>query len=170
MVAFITKYWLAILLIIAILLFVLWFTRRKNISFDFNMAGNFSSILSNLTGRYAKSGTEKGIGVYFDVPLTTIIKNDNAAAIVLKNIIGFISYNGEAIMQTRAESTILQDVQVPGKTSKSVTDAVQVLINPSSIKFFTELVKGKKPQVLYNFNTTIFGKPQSFTNRTQINK
>lgn len=165
------KWWiLVIVLIVAAVLTVLWFTRKKNISFDFTMGGDLGNILSDLSGRYAARNTEKGIGIYLDVPLTTIISNKSTAAMTLKNIIGSLSYNNEAIVQTNADSAALQSVQVPGKSSTPITDNVQVLINGSSIKFFTELIKGNKPVVKYNVKTTLFGVPYSFSNSTPINR
>lgn len=165
------KWWLlVIMLIVAAVLVVLWFTRKKNISFDFTMGGDMGSILSSLTSRQVQGAASKGLGVYLDVPLTTIINNKSTAAIVLKNLIGSISYNGESILQTNASSTALQSVQVPGKSSTPVTDNVQVLVNPSSIKFFSELIKGNQPVVKYDVKTTLFGVPYSFSNSTPIKK
>lgn len=163
-----TKYILIIVLLIGLALFLFWlFTRnKKNIDFDFNVGGNAADILSQLHSRYA----QKGIGLYFDVPVTTIVKNNSPAKVVLENIMGSVSYNGEPVLQTKANSAALQNMEVSGKSQKSVTDYLQVLVNLSTIKFFTELVKGNKPKVIYNFTSTIFGKPQSFTNSTTINK
>lgn len=159
-----------VVIIIAVVLFILWYTRKKDISFDFTMQADANSILSNLQNRYAQRTNERGIGLYLDVPLTTIISNKSTSAIILKNIIGSLSYNNEAILQTKADSAALQNVPVGAKSSVPVTDNVQVLINPSSIKFFSELVKGNKPNIKYNFKTTVFGKPYSFSNSTMVNK
>lgn len=164
------KYIFIALAVIAVIGFFWWLSRRKNISFDFNMGGDLSNILSSVQGRYAQRSTDKGIGVYVDVPLTTIITNKGAGKTILESIMGSISYNGEAILQTKANSPTLQRVEVEGKSIKQITDTVQVLVNPASIKFLTQLVQGKKPLVKYNFSTVIFGKPQAFTNQTEINK
>lgn len=161
---------IVVLAAIAVFMLIL-FTRKKNISFDFTMGGDLGTILSGLQSRYAsKTANEKGIGVYLDVPLTTIVNNKSASAMVLKNIIGSISYNGESILQTNAGSTALQNVPVAAHGSTPVTDNVQVLVNPSSIKLFTEMVKGNKPVVNYNMKTTLFGVPYSFSNQTPIKK
>ena len=164
------KYILIVVAIIGLALFLYWlFTRKKSISFDFNMDGNVSDILGLLQNRYAQRGTDKA-GLYFDIPLTTIVKNASAGKVVMENIMGSVSYNGEPVLQTKANSPALQNVEVAGKSAKSITDSVQVLVNLSTIKFFQELVKGNKPKVLYNFSSVIFGKPKNFTNQTTINK
>ncbi len=168
MLKFFKKYGINLLLIIVLIILALWYTRRKNIAFDFNVGGNISNLLSSLQTRYAEPSTAKGFGLYLEVPLTTTITNNSAAQVVLENIMGSISYSGEPIFQTKVNSQVLNNVPVAAKSSKPVTDSVQVLINPSSIKFFSELVKGNKPSVKYNFNTTILGKPQTFTNITTI--
>lgn len=149
--------------------FILYNKLKKNISFDFNVAGNAADILGLLESRYAQRGTEKA-GIYFDVPLTTIVKNNSASKIVLENIMGSISYDGEPILQTKANSAALQTVEVGKKSEKSITDNVQLLINKATINFFKELIKGNKPKVLYNFSSIIFGKPKNFTNQTTINQ
>lgn len=147
---------------------------KRNIEFSFNVTDNLTGILGNLTTRYANpdyqiSPQAKGYGFYVDVPLTTIIKNKNASSLDFKNLFGAISYNGESIMQTKSDSPVLKNVKVEGKTEKPVTDTVQVLVNPSSIKFFTELVKGNKPKIDYNVKTTLFGVPYDFKNSTLVN-
>lgn len=165
------KYGLITLLIIAAAtgLFFLWFNRKKDVSFDFAVGGNAANLLSNLQNRYAQGGAERA-GIYLDVPLTTTVNNQKAGAIVMQNLMGAISYDNETILQTKSDSAALQTVTVPAKGKKSITDSVQVLINGSTIKFFSELVKGNKPKIKYNFNTVIFGKPEQFTNQTTINK
>lgn len=160
----------SILITVAILSglgFLYYLSRRKSISFDFDLGGNLENILGLAEGRMADPNAKGGI--YIDVPMTTIIKNNKAAATTLSNIIGSISYNGESIIQTNADSTVLQNVTVPGKTSQPITDSVQLRINTSSIKFLKELIQKKKPVIKYNFATTISGKPYSFTNTSTIN-
>lgn len=144
---------------------------KKNISFDFNVAGNASDILGLLQSRYGvaqRSGNK--VGLYFDIPITTIVKNNGAAKVVLQNLAGSLSYNAEPIMQTKAASPALANIEVPKKSSKPVTDNVQLLVNESTIKFFKELIKGNKPKVIYNLSTVIAGKPKNFTNSTIINQ
>jgi hypothetical protein len=149
------------------LLFRKFFAR--SISFDFNVPGNAGGILSLLQSRYQALGADQRGGIYFDVPLTTIIKNDGAAKVILQNIAGSISYDGETIMQTRANSPALANIEIARGEQQSVTDNVQLLVNEGTIKFFKELIDGKKPKVLYNFSTVIFGKPKSFSNQTNVN-
>ena len=159
---------LIILAVIAVVGFLYFMSRRKAISFDFDLGGNLENLLGAVQGRYADPAS-RGAGIYLDVPLTTTVKNKGAGTAILKNILGSISYDGEAIMQTKPDSTVLQNVAVAGKSSTPITDSVQFLINPSSIKFLTELVKGRKPLIKYNFATTISGKPYQFTNTSTIN-
>lgn len=154
---------------LGIIIFAVIMYRSRSISFDFDLGGNLQNLLGNMQTQYNDPAT-RGAGIYVDVPLTTIIKNKKAANTVLSNILGSLSYDGKAIIQTKADSTVLQNVTVPGKSSVPVTDAVQLLINPSSIKFVRELIQGKKPLINYNFATTIFGKPYQFTNSTPVNK
>ena len=163
--------WKTLLIVVAVLatLIALYiWSRRKSLAFDFDLGGNLQNLLGQVIGRYSDPNN-RGAGIYLDVPLTTIIKNKGRAATILSNILGSISYNGESIMQTKADSSVLQNVAVAGRSSVPVTDTVQLLVNPSSIKFLTELVQGKKPVVKYNFATTISGKPYQFTNTSTIN-
>lgn len=164
MVEFLKKYWWIVLIAAIVVGYFIYRRYQKSISFDFALNKNAASILSDIAGAGSR------IGLYLDVPLTTIIKNNNAATVVLQNIAGAISYNGEAIMQTKPNSAVLQSVSVAGKSNASITDNVQLIINPSTIKFFTELVKGNKPAIKYNFSTLVFGKPQTITNQTTINQ
>lgn len=158
------------LAVLAGLGFLYMLSRRKSISFDFDLGGNLENLLGMVQAASADPNASRGAGIYIDVPMTTFIKNNKRAATTLSNILGSISYNGQAIIQTKADSTVLQSVTVAGKTSQPVTDSVQLLINPSTIKFLTELVQKKKPLIKYNFATTINGKPFSFTNTSTINK
>lgn len=161
---------IAVLVIVAgIFIFRKFFA--SSIEFDFNLGGDAGSILGLLQSRQAaaeRSG-ERG-GIYFDIPLTTIVKNKGAAKVVLENIAGSVSYDGQPIMQTRPGSSALSNVEVTAKGSSAITDNVQLLVNESTIKLFQELVKGNKPKVLYNFSTMIFGQPKNFSNSTTINK
>ena len=100
---------------LGIIIFGVIMYRRRSISFDFDLGGNLQNLLGIVQGRYADPNNARGAGLYVDVPLTTIVKNNKAAATVLQNILGSISYNGEAILQTKADSTVLQNVTVPGK-------------------------------------------------------
>lgn len=170
----IIKYIIIVLVILGVGGFLLyWFVfRKKDISLDFNLGGDLTNILSAVQSGLANppQPNAKGLGIYLDVPLTTIVNNKSAAGIALQNMAGAISYNGDTVLQTNAGSAALQNVQVAAKTSKPVTDNVQVLINPSSVKFIGELIKGNKPSIKYNFGATVAGKPYSLTNTTTINK
>lgn len=143
----------------------------RSIEFDFNLGGNAGDILGLLESRLAvaERNGERG-GIYFDIPLTTLVKNNGAAKVVMENIGGSVSYDGEPIMQTRPGSSALSNVEVTARGSKAITDNVQLLVNAATIKLFQELVKGNKPKVLYNFSTMIFGQPKNFSNSTTINK
>lgn len=163
------KYIILALAVIAVLAFIFFMSRRKNISFDFELGGNIADLLGQLQNRSAASGTQKGIGLYIDVPLTTTINNEKAAKTVLENLMGSLSYDGEQIIQTNAGSPNLARVEIPGKDSKTITENVQVLVNGASIKLVTELLKGNKPSIKYNFGASVFGKPYSFTNKSIIN-
>jgi len=172
MVTWLTTYWWVIILIIIIVLFILWNTRRKNISFDFSIDQNALGLFSNLINMTKRAEISKGIseniGLYLPVPITTMITNNSGMPKLLKNIKGSISYNGQTILQTKPDSTVLASVEVPANATKSITDNVQVLANQSSIKLFTELIQGKKPIIEYNFSITVLGKEKTFTNKTTI--
>lgn len=155
----------AFLAAVAVGFLFIWFNRKKDVSFDFSLASSAANILSNLQNRYAQRGTEK-FGAYFDVPLTTTVNNKKSVPLVMQNINGSLAYNNEPILQTKSDSAALQKVEVPAKGSKPVTDNVQVLVNANTIQFFSELIKGNKPKIKYNFSTIIFGKPETFTNQT----
>lgn len=155
--------------IIAAVIIAFLLVKRKGISFDFDMGSNLSGILGLLNSRYASRGNEK-IGAYITVPLTTKIKNDRRVATVLSNIGGSIAYDGNPIIQTNPGSSALQSVTVNGRSSTPVSDNVQLLINESSIKFVTELIKGKNPLISYNFGATVKGKPYQFNKTTTLKK
>lgn len=161
---------LAAVVIIVGTLYALWYYRNKKVSLGFTVGGSILDILKDIQGRYVQPESQRGVGVYLDVPMTTIVSNKGTGATVLKNLGGSISYNGETILQTKADSAALANVKIPGKSSVPVTDDVQVLINAETIKFFTELLKGNKPVAKYNFKTTLFGVPYALTNQTTINK
>lgn len=179
------KYGLLLLLIVAAIALgiVLYIKKNKqDISFDFSLDGDLGSILSGMNARQqqqpqqqqrsniaiADNSNAKGIGLYADVPLTSIITNNGTIAKTLTNIVGSIMYNGDNIMQTNANSPALASVLVPAKGAAPVSDSVQILINPSSIKFISELIKGNKPVVKYNFNTNIAGQAYSFSNSSTV--
>lgn len=146
--------------------YLLYNKLKKSISFDFNLGGDVSGILDLLQGFRAQNKS----GIYFDIPLTTIIKNNGAAKVLLQSIAGTVSYNGQSILQTKPNSTALAAVEIAKKSSQSVSDNVQLLVNDSTIKFFTELFKGNKPKVAYNFSSLVGGKLKTFSNSTTINK
>lgn len=159
---------IAIAVIAAIVVGIL-LIKRKSISFDFDLGGNVSDLLGLIQGRMANPGNEK-LGLTLDIPLTTNIKNGRKKSMVLDSIVGSISYNGMPVLQTNPASTALKNVNVPGKSITPVTDNVQLLINESTIKLLTELIKGKKVDVQTNFSTIIAGKPYSINKTSTINK
>lgn len=161
-----TKYIIIALAIIALLLFAWWLSRRKNITFDFNLGGNLGDLLGSIQ-RNTQAGQK--LGFYVDVPLTTTISNKGAAATVLNNLTGSLLYNGVAIVQTKPSSQALQSVSIPAKSSTKVTDNVNLLVNEQSIKLISDLVQGKKPVITYNLGTTILGKAYTFSNASKIN-
>lgn len=160
------KIFIVVVIVVGIAGVLLYNKLKKSISFDFNLGGDVSGILGLLQGFRAQNKA----GIYFDVPLTTIIKNNGAAKVLLQSIAGSVSYNGEPILQTKPSSTALAAVEIAKKSSQSVSDNVQLLVNDSTIKFFTELFKGNKPKVAYNFSSLVGGKFKTFSNSTTINK
>lgn len=168
------KLWKILLIVVVVAgvaAFLLYIKLRKSISFDFNVGNNVNDILGLLQSRYAVAQrSENKAGLYFDIPITTIVKNNGAAKVVLENIAGSVSFNGEPILQTKANNPALANVEVGRKESKPITDNVQLLVNESTIQFFKDLVSGKKPNVIYAFSSVIGGKQKNFTNLTQVNK
>lgn len=163
------KYIAIAIAIVAAIVVGLLLIKRKSISFDFDLGGNITDLLGLIQGRMANPGNEK-LGLLLDIPLTTNIKNGRKKSMVLDSIVGSISYNGMPVLQTNPASTALRNVTVPGKSITPVTDNVQLLINESTIKLLTELIKGKKVDVQTNFSTIIGGKPYSINKTSTINK
>lgn len=165
---FLEQYGLILLLVVILTGTIIYFSffREKNISLDFSINSDLSPILDSINTKMAN----KGVGLYLNVPLTTMVKNNSKAAVALQNLSGAISYDGNTIMQTNAGSAALQNINVAGKSKTPVTDTVQVLLNPSTIKFFSQLVKGNKPLIKYNFNALVGGKAYTLNNQTTINK
>lgn len=169
------KYWWVIALSALGLWLLYWLSKhyKSGVGFDFTINDNPSSFLQLLTGRYAEiknNPNAKGAGIYLDIPITTTVSNSKSSAIDLKDTMGNISYNNEPIMQTKSDSTALKNINVKANDSTSVTDNVRVLVNPSSIKFFTELVKGNKPKVDYDIQSTLLGDVYNFKDSTVVNK
>lgn len=164
-----------VLLIVGVILISIWMLNRnkpaKKIEFSFSAGGNLSNLLSTIESRYASSRqSDRGIGIYLDVPLNTFINNKSGKNVTMENIAGNISYEGEAIFQTKASSQVLKKVDVNAKSKKFVTDTFQVLINGKTIKFIREWIKGNRPKVDYMMNATILGVPYLFKNSTVINQ
>lgn len=151
---------------------IIYFSKPENkIKFDFftDKTNDLSSLLNMLEGRYASRSTEKGLGIYLDVPLTAVIKNKSARDLVLNNLGGSLSFEGQNILQTKSDSTVLQNVNVAGKSSKPITDTFQVLVNGSTIKYIKEIVKGNKPKLNYNLTAMIAGTQYNFRDSTVMN-
>lgn len=148
-----------------------YFRNPKNlIKFGFRSQNDLGNLLSTIESRYANRSTEKGIGIYLDVPLTTIIKNKDAREITLNNISGMLSYEGENIFQTKGDSKALKNVKVAGKSETPVTDTFQILINGKTIKFLKELVKGNKPKLNYDLTAMAFGDAYHFGGTSIMNE
>lgn len=169
--------WIVLLILIIAIVVILWYRKDFSdlISFDVDTDKSASGLLDSLEKRYASrqsNVSDKGFGFYLDIPLTLFAKNKSARAVTLQNIAGNISYNGEPIFQTKANSTVLQNVRVDGKNKPptSVTDTFQVLVNEQTINFVRELIKGKKPSVQYLLKANILGTPYTFENSTIVNK
>ncbi len=161
------KIFIAVIIVLgAVGAYLLYNKLKKNVTFDFNVGGNVSDILSLLQN----SRMNEKAGIYFDIPFSTIVKNNGNAKVLMQNLAGSVSYGGQQILQTKPNSAALASVEVPKKSQQTVSDNVQVLINEATIKFFTELLKGNKPKVNYNFSSLIGGKLRSFSNTTTINK
>lgn len=167
------KYWLIPVLLIAGAgtWAYFYFRNPKNrIKFGFNSNSDLRSLLPAIESRYASRSTDKGIGIYLDVPLTAIIKNNSAREVTLNNIAGMLSYEGESIIQTKGDSKVLDNVTVSGKTQKPVSDTFQILINGKTIKFIKEVLKGNKPKLNYNLTAMAFGDVYSFRDSAIINE
>lgn len=156
--------------------FIVWayfyFSKPENkIKFAFTSNDNLSNLLPVLQGRYASAGAdaERGLGIYLDVPLTAIIKNKSAKEVVLNNIAGALSYEGENILQTSGNSKKLDEVRVSSKSQTPVTDTFQVLVNGKTIKYVKELLSGKKPKLGYNLNALVGGQVYNFRDSTVLN-
>lgn len=163
--------WIVLIVAAAVAVAVIKYFKNKNvqdISFDFTLAADPNTILSNINSRYAQRSNDKSMGLYIDVPFTSMITNNSAVAKTLQNIMGSISYNGNNIMQTNANSPALANVPVGARSSAPISDSVQLLINSASINFISQLIKGNKPLVKYNFNATISGMPYQFSNSLPI--
>lgn len=163
------KYITIAIAVVAAIVVAILLVKRKSISFDFNIGGNISNLLGLLQGRMANPGNEK-LGLTVDVPLTTNIKNGRKKPAILDSIAGSISYDGIPVIQTNPASTALRNINIPGNSSTPVTDNVQLLINESTIKLLTELVKAKSVDVQTNFSTIVAGKPYSINKTSTINK
>lgn len=168
------KYWLLIVIAGAGLLAWEWsyFSNPKNkISFGFDSDKDLGAILPILQGRVANTNqsAKNGIGIYLDIPLTTLIKNKSAKEIILNNIAGTLSYAGQSILSTKADSNALKNVTVDGKSQKPVTDTFQILVNGSTIKYIQEYLKGNKPKLNYDLTAMIAGNVYSFKDSAVLN-
>lgn len=165
-------WWILLLLLLAIAIWIyFYFSNPKNkISFGFNSDNDLAGLLPAIEGRYANAETQRGIGVYLDVPLTAIIKNKSATEITLNNIGGVLSFEGENILQTKGNSVAFQNVVVEGRAQKPVTDTFQVLVNGKTIKYIKEIIKGNKPALNYNITAMVAGDIYSFRDATILNE
>ena len=141
----------------------------SKLKFGFMSNNDLSGVLPMIQGRYAGGETEKGIGVYLDVPLTALVKNKGAEEIVLNNLAGTLSFEGENILQTKGDSTKLKTVNVAGKSNTPVTDTFQVLVNGKTIKYIKEVIAGGKPKLGYNLSAMVAGDVYNFRDSTVLN-
>lgn len=155
--------------VVAAIVVAILLVKRKSISFDFDMGGNLSNLLGLINSSMTNPGNEK-LGFTIDVPLTTNIKNGRKKPAVFDSIAGSISYGGIPVIQTNPASTALRNITVPGNSTTPVTDNVQLLVNESTIKLLSELIKGKKVDIQTNFSTIVSGKPYSVNKTSTINK
>jgi len=145
---------------------------EKNTTFDFSFDNKLSNLLGQIEGRYAQRTSEeneRGVGVYLNVPLTTLIKNDNALKLNMKDTIFNLSYEGEPIMRTAPDSNGV-DVAIAKKGTMPVTENVEILINGKTIQFIKKWLKKEHPKVEYNIKTKLFGVPYSFTGEKIIDE
>lgn len=142
---------------------------ENQIKFGFASDDDLSRLLPSLERNQA-GNNEKGIGLYFDVPLTTIIKNKSAKELTLNNLAGILSYEGEGILQTKGNSVAFKDIKVNAKSQKPVTDTFQVLVNEKTIKYVKEYLKGNKPKLNYNLNAMVLGDVYSFKDSAILNE
>lgn len=157
------KWWFWLLLIISILVIIgyMYFIKfYKNLKFNFKLGGNLGNILSALeNANTPNANTQRGLGIYIDVPYKTIIDNANKVGINLKDVFAKVSYLGEDVLQTKPDSPVLRDVNIPANAKMfEINDTIQVLINPNTIKLIKALINKAKPQV----DITLRGKALGF--------
>lgn len=115
----------------------------KNLTFKPSLnlnISNLSGLLSTL-----QSSRPTGIGLYLDVPMKLLIDNANIVGINLKDFFANIKYNGDTILRTKPESTVLEDINIPANVRDfQINDTIEILINANSIKFISELIKKNK--------------------------
>lgn len=167
-----TYWWIPALIIVAGVTWAYFYFRspKKKIAFGFSSPNDLGNLLPTIEGRYASRSTDKGIGIYLDVPLTTLVKNKGARELTLNNIAGSLVYEGESIFQTKADSKALETVKVAGKAQRPVTDTFQILINGKTIKYIKEFIAGNKPKLNYNLTAMVLGDVYSFKDSVILNE
>lgn len=160
------------MVVIAIAIWAYFYFREpeNKVSFSFMTDNDLGDILPAIENSYKNAETQKGLGIYLDVPLTTIIKNKSMREITLNNIAGLLSYEGEPILQTKSGSRAFQEVKVNAKGEKPVTDTFQVLINGKTVKYIKEHLKGNKPRLNYDLSAMVLGDVYSFKDSAIINQ
>ena len=165
------KYYGYILLALGVLIGIViyrWNRYGKNVDFDFDFT-NIGGIVGQLeqavqtenNSLQKGSPNEKGIGLYLQIPLTTIIKNNKSTNLNLRDALVELSYQGEKIMRTAPDSSGIT-AKVPAGEEKSVTENVDVLINGKTLAFAKAFVKGEKPKLDYKIKTKLWGVTYSF--------
>lgn len=166
------RYWWIVFMPLALIALVwgvlAWL--RRNTEFDFKFDNRLLSLLPQIQGRYAgREATDRGIGLYLSVPLTTLIKNDNPVPLRMNNTSFELAYQGEPIMRTSPDSMGVK-AKVPAGGEQPVTDNVDILINGKTIDFIQSLIKREKPKVDYNIQTRLYGVPYSFKGAKVLNE
>lgn len=162
-------FWLIIVLLILGVLATIYFIRfYKNLKFEFKPGGDLGKLLSVLENFQTSRSTDR-VGIYLDIPYKAIIDNANNVGINLKDLFANISYNGETVLRTKAESSVLNDISIPANvTGFEINDNIEVLINENSIKLIRELMRKSKPEVSINLRAKSLGIPINQTFKQQL--
>lgn len=138
----------------------LWKRYGKNVDFDFNF-GNIGGVLGALQNKVEGNQQNQKAGLYLQLPITTIIKNNKSSELNLRDALVELSYEGQKIMRTSPDSNGI-NANVKAKSSQPVTENVDVLINGKTLSFLKALAMGEKPKLDYKIKTKIFGVTYSF--------
>lgn len=156
-------FWLIVILLLIAGGIYLYISRlAKNLEFTFKPGGNLGNLLTLLEGsttRTANGFQTQGFGGYLDMPYKTIIDNANNVGINLKDVFAKVSYNGESVLETKPDSAVLENINIPANAKMfEVNDTIRVLLNGNTIQLIRELIKKSKPTV----DITVRGKSLGF--------